>query len=275
LINAAGVARLPVVRITGGEPLLEPLRVEKIIQAAVSAEIPKIILNTNGSKLLDNLDMLGNYKSSILIKISLDTLDESTFKNITNTQLFNEVILGFHAVLERGFSVEINTVITCLNGDAVINFIEELENSNVDIKLFGLNSFEGKVDITRLFYPLKSLINELNWKYAGTNNLLLPGNRGIEMLSYLMPSGKRLYLVDHSNVTAYNSGQRKYSSSCLDCSYYPCPSGRFSITLRSDGLLQGCRMRPEKGVKISGKSNRQIAVAFDKVILEYNDCFDE
>ena len=273
LVSLACKYKLPVIRLTGGEPLLFPERVEKILHACKKSNYSKVILNTNGTLIKKNIDLLETYKDIFLLKISLDTVDNEMYNVITRTQkYYTEVIEALELAVERNFKVELNAVITKTNFDGIINLIDFAESSGIDIKLFGINNFEGKVS-GDLYAPLDDIVNVLDKLYIRCEKEGLPGDRGIKMLKYNTFNGNRILIVDHNSKSKFNNEEKSYAVFCQSCNYYPCASGLFSITLRADGLLQTCRMRPEKGKSISNLNEKEIDRIFATILEPYKECY--
>lgn len=264
---------IPVIRMTGGEPLLFPERVEAILKTCVECSVKKIILNTNGVHVFENLKWLEKYKDSFLLKISLDAVEEELYDEITKSKAqYSKVIKSIEEAVKRGFKIEVNTVITTKNIDYVWDVIQFAIDRNMDIKLFGMNDFEGKVDSQGLYVSLENLINRLEHDYVKCENERLPGNRGIEMHKYKDENGNQILVVEHKTFRKSN-GKKIYSEFCKNCKNYPCSTGLFSITLRADGLLQTCRMRPEEGYSIKNAKINEIDAIVTKILEPYQKCF--
>ena len=128
LIGIAKINGVQVVRITGGEPLLEQRRTEGILKSAVENEIYKIVLNTNGTNLSDSIKWLRNYRDSFVLKISLDSLKKEVFEEITKSNQYENVMNGITKAREEGFNIEINTVANkiCPISTALLRFLKHL-----------------------------------------------------------------------------------------------------------------------------------------------------
>jgi len=270
LIKLCETYKLPVVRITGGEPLLQPERVIKILETCKNYYSGKVILNTNGSLLDRYLDTLEKYKNNFLLKISLDTLDEKHFKDMTKKEFCKKVYNNLISAANKGFNIEINSVITKINKHDIMALIDLAKSIKVNIKLFGVNDFEGLVNATDFEINLSEISKKISTEYIPCPRESLPGKRGIPMEKFILNNGHYIWIVNHQH-TDLNS--LLYSQKCIECPYYPCITGRFSITLRSDGLLQGCRMRPEDGIQISDLDIEELEYAFSKVLNEYSNCY--
>ena len=274
LVNLISEYKLPVIRITVGEPLLFPERVIEILRMGKKLSTTKFILNTNGTKVLENIDLLEDFKDIFLMKISLDTTNENIFDDMTRTNKQYPIVLkGLEQCIQRGFRIEINSVLTQKNIGEILDVIEYADNNGIDIKLFGVNNFEGKVNSEILYTPIDQLIVSLDNKYIKCEKEGLPGDRGIQMLKYKTKNDNRILIVDHNKKSRFNKGKKTYSKFCKTCRYYPCASGMFSVTLRSDGLLQTCRMRPEKGINISGLNTTEIKDIISTILEPYSECY--
>jgi cyclic pyranopterin phosphate synthase len=276
LIKLSTQYNLPVIRLTGGEPLIYPDRVQRILETCQNHFGGKIILNTNGSLLQKNIYMLKPFRYIFLLKISFDTLSAECFYSISrpkgNVFSFDSLLDNILVAKDQGFKIELNSVVNKLNASSIMDVIEFSDKNEFDIKLFGVNSFNGIVNYNDIHINLNRIIDEIEKKYQKCIGERLPGDRGIQMLKYRMTSGHFIWIVDHSEESNYNKQPKIYSSICKKCTYYPCVTGRFSITLRADGLLQGCRMHPEEGKNISGLSYQDLEIVFESILKEYRDC---
>lgn len=271
LIELANKYNLPVVRLTGGEPLLNPQKVYDILKKCKQGRFKKVILNTNGYYIRENIEWLKKFKENILLKISLDSLSEDMFNTITNTKdKFIKVQEGLMLSKSIGMKIEINSVVTKINYGDILEIIKFAKMQHMNVKLFGINDFGGAVSYNNLHQDLTELVDLLSLEYKRCEEEGLPGNRGIKMLKYKLTEDNYIYITEHAKNSIFNTGKKTYSKDCKDCKEFPCSTGKFSITLRADGLLQGCRLRPEKGVDIEKSTN--IEKSFLKILEEYENC---
>jgi cyclic pyranopterin phosphate synthase len=104
-----GVRKL---RLTGGEPLARPGimgLVGRLGERLAAGEFDELTLTTNGSLLAPlaaGLVAAGVRR----INVSLDTLDETTFRDITGHGGLGHVLAGIDAARDAGIAVRINTV---------------------------------------------------------------------------------------------------------------------------------------------------------------------
>ncbi len=122
---AAASARLGVrkIRVTGGEPLVRKGVVGFIKQLADLPEHPEITLTTNGMLLAELAEELKQAGLS-RINISLDTLREDRFEEITRRPGLQRVLDGIHQAAAVGLApLKINMVpIRGVNADEITDF---------------------------------------------------------------------------------------------------------------------------------------------------------
>ncbi|MEV8639126.1 GTP 3',8-cyclase MoaA [Streptosporangium sp. NPDC051023] len=139
---AIGVERLGIteVRYTGGEPLLRRELVDIVARTAELRPGPQVSLTTNGiglARLAAPLASAGVHR----VNVSLDTLDEETFKKLAHRDRLADVLGGLAAADAAGLRpVKINTVLMrdvndheavqllryCLERGYELRFIEQM-----------------------------------------------------------------------------------------------------------------------------------------------------
>ncbi|MEK6246788.1 MAG: GTP 3',8-cyclase MoaA, partial [Planctomycetales bacterium] len=106
-VSQAGVSKL---RITGGEPLVRQ-DVWRLVERLIAMDnIEEVALTTNGILLSEQAEQL---KQSGLhrLNISLDTLSEKTFQQITRRTGLSRVLAGIQAAQDAGFTrIRINAL---------------------------------------------------------------------------------------------------------------------------------------------------------------------
>lgn len=303
----------PILRITGGEPLIDLAsrkKTETILNAA--KDYQKIVLCTNGVFFKEAYDtcpkIWDTVKSKILLKISLDTLDVDRFCEITRTGengkgLFELLINNIKFASSIGFKIELNLVATKHNlkrPEDIIEMFEFAQNLGlVGVKILTVNDFGGCVNIEQkkeeqnhISNILESVIQWMRDRDYDEREVYLNDNKGIQMRRFIAVSDKdekcTLTIVDHHNSASSITPRRTFSEFCKSCKYYltseevkkgliqPCATGMMSLTLRADGLLTPCRLRPEEGKNIK---NTYKIVQMDKIINNYlkafENCFHE
>jgi len=270
LVKIAHEKGVSTVRLTGGEPLLMPKRTKAIMELCREIGIKKVLLNTNGVLIDDCIKWLEPLRDAFKLKISLDSINSNHFKEITRSDFFDRVIRNTLISIHRGFHVEINSVITQHN----INNLDELllfcSSVRIDLKLLTVNDFCGIVNQADVRNKLRNWISKLNeLGYSEVDSKRLDGNRGVKMLIFANKNGNTLTILDHINDEHSLTPSRVYSEKCDNCNYYPCSTGMLNLALRADGLLQPCRMTPERGKSISGKSYDEIEEIVSDLLCDF------
>ncbi|WP_010321935.1 GTP 3',8-cyclase MoaA [Marinobacterium stanieri] len=124
-----GVERI---RLTGGEPLVRR-NVLSLIERL--GQLPaELSLTTNGSQLHKMAGDLAAFGVDRL-NISLDSLQQDRFRELTRTDRLQQVLDGIEAARSAGFKrIKLNTVVLKgRNDDEVINLIEFARRSELDI----------------------------------------------------------------------------------------------------------------------------------------------
>lgn len=133
-------------RITGGEPLVRkglPSLVHELAQLGSNVDLA---ITTNGvllSRYANDLKAAGLRR----VNISLDTLKEKKFQQISRFPLFHEVINGIQSAIEAGFDpIKINVVAKRgINDDEILDFVEIMREQPLHVRFIELMPF-GKND---------------------------------------------------------------------------------------------------------------------------------
>ena len=133
------------VRLTGGEPLVREGIVDLIKNINKIPEIEEICLTTNGILLGDKVKELSE-NGLKRVNISLDTLKEDRFKEITRIGTLDKVLYSIEKCLENNVKVKINTVILeDFNKDEILDLINLAYKNPIDLRFIELMPIgEGK-----------------------------------------------------------------------------------------------------------------------------------
>jgi len=128
-----GVEKL---RITGGEPLVRKgimTFFDAMTRHLENGDLKELTLTTNGSQLGRFADDL--YAAGVRrVNISLDTLDEKKFADITRWGRLQQVIQGIDAAQRAGLRVKINTVaLKGFNEDELFTLVEWCNGRDMDL----------------------------------------------------------------------------------------------------------------------------------------------
>ena len=143
---ANGVTKI---RLTGGEPLIRkdiPVILGKLASLPV-----ELAITTNGITIDRHIDVLKENKINS-INVSLDTLSESKFKEITRRNQFEKVYQNILLLIENGFKVKINAVlIKGFNDNEIIDFIKLTKELPISFRFIEFMPFDGnKWDLKKM-----------------------------------------------------------------------------------------------------------------------------
>lgn len=127
------------IRITGGEPMVRPGLVSLVEQLKGIGGIDEIAMTTNGTQLKAMAQPL---KQAGLnrFNISIDSLKEDRYREITRGGRLKDVLEGIDAVLALGMTpLKLNTVVIGgLNDDEVMDFAALTLKENIDVRFIEL-----------------------------------------------------------------------------------------------------------------------------------------
>lgn len=149
------------VRITGGEPLVRK-GLEDIIRLIRSIpEIEEICLTTNGVKLKEKARLLKDCGVDRL-NISLDTLDEEKYHELTRFGNLSNVLEGIQEAQRVGFkNIKINTVlIGGFNDGEICNFIDFAAKNNLTVRFIELMPIGESKKMDKKAFILNDFIKE-------------------------------------------------------------------------------------------------------------------
>jgi len=116
-----GITRL---RLTGGEPLVRTRLDTLFTMLSAIPGVESIALTTNAMLLAEQID--GLYEAGLRdINVSLDTLRDSMFKELTRRDGLDRVLLGLEAAVKMGLRPKLNTVLLRdLNLEDAVDLVE-------------------------------------------------------------------------------------------------------------------------------------------------------
>ena len=168
-----GVEKL---RITGGEPLVRRNIMEffsSISRHLKTGALKELTLTTNGSQLhrfAEQLAEIGIRR----INVSLDTLNEEKFSQITRWGRLVQVLNGIDAALAAGIKIKINTVaLKDFNEDEVEEIVKWCANREMDLTFIEVMPMGDIGNENRLnqYWPLSDLRKRLTktWTLKDTD----------------------------------------------------------------------------------------------------------
>ncbi|MCL4103822.1 UNVERIFIED_CONTAM: hypothetical protein GTU68_029139 [Idotea baltica] len=210
------------IRFTGGEPLLR--KDAGPIMQDIAALGTKLAITTNAILLHQYLDQFAEMGLQSL-NISLDTLKEDRFLEITRRPEFQQVMDNIQLALDRGFRVKINVVaMQGFNEDELVDFVELGRDKDVHIRFIEFMPFDG---------------NQWNWEKV------LPYG---EMLNRIGEEFPFLKLEDapHSTAKAYQVNGFKGTFSVISTITDSFCTSCNRIRLTADGKLRNCLFSAEE-----------------------------
>ncbi|MDC7286377.1 radical SAM protein [Blautia schinkii] len=259
------------VRLTGGEPFLESQRLQLFLNACGDS-FERLVLNTNGSLLKKNLFGLKKYKKNITLKISLDTLNENNFNNITQSNSFLEVYDNILSAISEQFKIELNAVLYNQTFEEICDLVEFSVNNQIDLKFLTTSTFYGNVSFKKSVLNMKKVVEYLENQSSFTSKERLVGERGAPMLVYHIEKSK-ITIFDSCNKNSLTPLKCYFDCCENECHQYPCDYGAFSIGISTDGLMSICRGRKDLGKQIFYQSSNEIESAFVNQVERFKSCF--
>lgn len=138
IVKEASNLGISKVRFTGGEPLVRK-DIFELMEMVNSIEgIREIYLTTNGILLEEKVEKL--VKSGLKgVNISLDSLDEETFRKLTRLGELRKVLSSIDKCLELGVIVKLNIVmINGINDNEILDFVKLTIEKPIDIRFIEL-----------------------------------------------------------------------------------------------------------------------------------------
>lgn len=237
-------------RITGGEPLVRKGAVNLIEMLARMDGIEDLGLTTNGTLLAKYARDLRN-AGLRRINISLDTLKDRKFKQITKKGRLSDVLRGIDSAEKVGFDpIKLNVVVMeGINSDEIEDFARMSLDRPLHIRFIELMPGYGRTILEKDRFVPASRIRE---RLLGLGNLLATEVRGAGPATY--------YGLEGAQGTVGFIGPIS-EPFCKDCN---------RIRLSADGKLRPC-LFSEAGADImaplrSGAGHKEIKELFEEVI---------
>ncbi len=155
------------VRITGGEPLVRPGVPELIKQLGQLDRLKDISLTTNGIGLIAQAQAL--YDAGLRrINVSLDTLNEEKFEQMTRRKVLSRVIDGLKAAHNCGFNpIKVNAVaMRDFTDDEIVDLATFARENSYQLRFIEFMPLDAD-DIwgRNMFIPGKEIIEKINAIY--------------------------------------------------------------------------------------------------------------
>ena len=155
------------VRITGGEPLVRPGVPQLIEQLGQIDALKDISLTTNGIGLIAQAQAL--YDAGLRrINVSLDTLNEERFEQMTRRKVLSRVLKGLKAAHECGFNpIKVNAVaMRGFTDDEIVDLVTFARENSYQLRFIEFMPLDAD-DIwgRNMFIPSKEIIDKISNVY--------------------------------------------------------------------------------------------------------------
>src|SRR3954469_113073 len=157
------------IRLTGGEPLVRRDIIELVekLGSYIGRGLDELTLTTNGSQ-------LGRYAEQLAragirrINVSLDTLDETRFRDITRRGRLADVLAGIDAAADAGLKLKLNMVaMRGVNDDEIESMMAFAHGRGFGLTLIeGMPLGEVGIDRVESYLPLKEMREHLAARYT-------------------------------------------------------------------------------------------------------------
>lgn len=236
ILRVSGKLGIRTVKFTGGEPLLR-----EDLPEIIAAMPPGIesSLTTNATLLADRARELKEAGLS-RVNVSLDSLRRDRYRQITGSDLLDDVLAGIQAADEAGLTpIKLNMVLLSgVNEDEVEDFLAYVRgNRNLILQLIELLEFNrcsSHGDIDRVEEEIAS--------------------RSRQVITRRMHHRKK-YCLDGAEVEVVRP--RHNTEFCAFCN-------RLRVT--SDGQLKPCLLRTDNHLDIRGKSGAELEALFCEAV---------
>jgi len=160
-VNNYGVKKI---RLTGGEPLVRSDARE--IFEELSHLPVELAITTNGillDRYVDFFESIGMRS----INISLDTLNEGRFTNITKSPAIEKVKSNIDLLLKKNFSLKINNVVMRgVNDDEIIDFVRMTKDLPLHVRFIEFMPFNGNNWYTDDVFSYNEIIERIHNSYS-------------------------------------------------------------------------------------------------------------
>ncbi len=159
------------IRLTGGEPLVrrDIMALVRNLGGRIGNGLDELTITTNGSQLQKHAEAL--YAAGVRrLNVSLDTLDEARFAQITRRGRLGDVLAGIGAAQAAGLAIKINMVaMRGVNDHEIETMMEWAHGGGMGLTLIeGMPLGEVGIDRVDTYLPLRELHDRLARRYSFT-----------------------------------------------------------------------------------------------------------
>ncbi|AVF02461.1 MULTISPECIES: GTP 3',8-cyclase MoaA [Devosia] len=159
------------IRLTGGEPLVrrDIMDLVRTLGGRIGNGLDELTITTNGSQLQKHAE--GLFAAGVRrLNVSLDTLDEARFAQVTRRGRLGDVLAGIGAAQAAGLAIKINMVaMRGVNDDEIETMMDWAHGGGMGLTLIeGMPLGEVGIDRVDTYLPLRELHDRLARRYSFT-----------------------------------------------------------------------------------------------------------
>lgn len=222
------------IRITGGEPFVRNGIMPFLENISALQGLDEITITTNATlthKYIQQLKAVGIRK----INVSLDSLNKERFYAITRRDSFNTVFNTILTLLNEGFEIKLNCVLSATkNVDDIIPFIELTKAHALSVRFLEEMPFNGSTTFEDINWNYKDIYNHISQHYdevitlknkphSTSLNYAIPGYKGT---FGIIPSFSRTFCGTCNRIRLAATGELR---TCL----YGAPAANLRDVLRN------------------------------------------
>lgn len=213
------------VRLTGGEPTVRK-DLEYLMRELRNVDgIDRLLMTTNGTTLVEKAAI---YRDAGLtgLNVSLDTLRDDRFVEITRRDRLSDVLAGIEAAQVAGFEpLKLNVVVMAgVNDDELLDFVDHFRDRNINVRFIEFMPFTGNGWSKGGLVPYREMRERIESRYT-----LTPIDNGPNSVAKDFAIAG--YPVTVSFVTSMTE------SFCSGCD---------RVRLTADGNIKACLFGPEE-----------------------------
>ncbi|MDH3890575.1 MAG: GTP 3',8-cyclase MoaA [candidate division Zixibacteria bacterium] len=230
------------IRLTGGEPTMRP-EFNEIVTRLSELPLKMLALTTNASKLERLLPFLKTTNCKH-INISLDSLKEERFNQITHSKHFTRVMRAIEATNDQGFHTKLNVLaMRDVNDDEILDFVDFSERTGIEVRFLELMRIgQARENQISNFIPADDILEIIRGRYQLE---VRTASYDSTSINFKTTSGAKIGIIASES-----------KPFCGACSRW---------RLSSTGKLRPCLMK-EEGHDIAYKNDDQLDEVFHKTL---------
>lgn len=234
------------IRITGGEPFLRKELPAFLIELSKTPGLDQLNITTNGT-LTEALIPRFREMGISSVNLSIDSLDQERFKEITRRDALPQVMATYRALLEEGIPTKLNAVVMASrNTEDIFYMAEETRDKKVDVRFIEEMPFNGSgVGQMEKPWTYRDILAELKQHYPKISALPRAATSTSQL--YQVPGYKGKIGI----IAAYS---RTFCGTCNRIRLTP--KGMLKTCLYDNGVMD------VRGLLRNGASDKQLEAAF-------------